>query len=85
MKRWMQIIKGIYYNLQMRSKVALLCVFAILASTIMVGIITYRATSNIIEKKVVITYSETMTQTGNFLNEKLNNMLLQCLWMITLN
>lgn len=64
-------------NIKMKNKIILLCVLAIVASTTFTGLIVYQGAASIIEKNVYNHTSETIQQSVNFLNEKLNSVLIQ--------
>ncbi len=77
MKAFINAVKIHIMNLKMRTKITLLCVMVIMASTTFTGLITYQGAARVIEKNVYYQTSETLLQSANFLNEKLNSVLIQ--------
>lgn len=71
------LLKTSVMNLKMRTKIILLCGFVIIVSTMSIGLIAYQGAADIIEKNVYRQTSETILQSVNFLNEKLNSVLVQ--------
>lgn len=77
MQSFLNAFKAHIMNLRMRTKITLLCVMVITASTAFTGLISYQGAAKIIEKNVYRQTSETILQSVNFLNEKLNSVLTQ--------
>lgn len=76
MKNLVHPIKAYFYNLRMRNKIILLFLPTIIASTMLTGFISYYAAVSIIEKNIYNNTSETIQQTVNFLNEKMNSVIM---------